>query len=98
MGGNNPFCSILNYHLASEVVDKQLYLPEEVLWFGKHSSWFQFWAEGLSLIAHWDLCPLERAQALASDSTGSESRPDYFELHFLICKMVIIIPIKNSMM
>jgi hypothetical protein len=25
---NNSFCSVLNYHLASEIEDKQPYLPE----------------------------------------------------------------------
>lgn len=57
-----------------------------LLWFGKPSSLFQFWAKGISLITHRDLGQrqMDRAQALALDSPGSESRPDLFEFHFLI--------------
>lgn len=54
-------------------INNHIYL-RWLLCLGRHSSLFQYWAKGLSLIPDWAVCQrqLERTQALASDSARSE--------------------------
>lgn len=91
-----PLCSMLSYHLATEVVDKQPYLPEvaSMAW----QAFFFISVLGQGSESYPLLASFTEVQALVSDSPESESRPDCFEFYFFICKMRIIIPIKDSMM
>lgn len=73
---------MLNYHLATEVVDKQPYLPKvaSVTW----QTFFFVSLLGQGSESYPPLGSFSEIQAFVSDSPESESRPDHFDFYFLI--------------